>query len=808
MGVVGGGRRSKNKKQDGDNSTKRGFKNADAWVGRFAGSAELTLTHDLMSPHEFVAKLRHSFVHIPNTELCNSSVNGTETEPSLLWDDCGEMKCDVVTIGEIFNAVFHQKCRCNDAWGRDFLHALVSLVQPDADMFNGLPLVRVVVRRVVAATVVEGGGGGLQTTQENALRITVDVYFHRMIFFLIAFDPLRTVMEVLSKSGDCTVIASVHDVSKPLQIFTTSRKLESGTNQKADDQEADETSCTLPGLLADLEHPGYNSIAQQPGHIALTLKEYQLQTVAWMQDQESYERGLNGLFWEERAWQDSSSSSQADRFYYMPSTGELRLEKPPLVHGGLLCEEMGLGKTVEIVSLITEDTLQVNALPTSDLLPLMSKARVALKTSATLIIVPVTLLAQWQSEIVKSLVDPSSLEVFVYTNISTDFVSIRNDSFPRKLPTPKELQATLLAFLEGKGETKAVVLTTYSMLNKAQHGLNTIHWRRIVLDEMQEIRSSTTMLAKACERLSSDMRWMVSGTPFYTSIDDLNGELNFLKIIPFCLSDDKDGFWGRRVAKPFKRRSVQALHLVHHLCDRILMRHSKSQKYVDSGLPILSLPPTSKQTVAVDFMGNIDPSLLSVTDSQPGKDVVTDSQPVESDIFNKAKRKQRFIALANAMVLRYVELRAVDCIHCTFEDEESLGVSHTSSSSGRTRFVLLNLMRKVCISPSLLNGGAGVSPCLLGKLDTLNRELLGTNHNMPEQAAMEEELSAKVVSAKEAMNLLLQSREIAQTRSDVESGMVRTDLSQQANYNRCVLNAVVISVVSCLLVRCLIRCST
>jgi hypothetical protein len=63
------------------------------------------------------------------------------------------------------------------------------------------------------------------------------------------------------------------------------------------------------------------------------------------QDQEALAGGLNSLFWEEREWHDATSES--DRFYYMPSTGELRVEKPPLVHGGLLCEEMGLGKTVK-----------------------------------------------------------------------------------------------------------------------------------------------------------------------------------------------------------------------------------------------------------------------------------------------------------------------------------------------------------------------------------------------------------------------------------------------------------------------------
>ena len=56
----------------------------------------------------------------------------------------------------------------------------------------------------------------------------------------------------------------------------------------------------------------------------------------------------------------------------------------------------------------------------------------------------------------------------------------------------------------------------------------------MILDEMQEVRSSTTALARLCERLSAGTRWMVSGTPLFDGIDDLNGELNFLGIWPFC----------------------------------------------------------------------------------------------------------------------------------------------------------------------------------------------------------------------------------------------------------------------------------
>jgi len=109
------------------------------------------------------------------------------------------------------------------------------------------------------------------------------------------------------------------------------------------------------------------------------------------------------------------------------------------------------------------------------------------------------------------------------------------------------------------------------------------------LDEMQEIRSSTTELARMCAQARANRRWMVSGTPLYTSISDLNGELNFLGVQPFCLSDSTDGFWGRRIQAPWQVKDESALDLLNVLLDGVMMRHSKSQKTL-SGQSILELP--------------------------------------------------------------------------------------------------------------------------------------------------------------------------------------------------------------------------
>ena len=130
---------------------------------------------------------------------------------------------------------------------------------------------------------------------------------------------------------------------------------------------------------------------------------------------------------------------------------------------------------------------------------------------------------------------------------------------------------------------------------------------------MQEIRSSTTQLARLCEKLSAESRLMISGTPLYTSIDDLNGELNFLGVYPFCLNDATDGFWGSKIGRPWKEdKDPASVALLDLLLKGVMMRHSKCQVYASSvRFPpirsILSLPPATKSYVGLNFGDYDDP---------------------------------------------------------------------------------------------------------------------------------------------------------------------------------------------------------
>jgi SNF2 family DNA or RNA helicase len=53
------------------------------------------------------------------------------------------------------------------------------------------------------------------------------------------------------------------------------------------------------------------------------------------------------------------------------------------------------------------------------------------------------------------------------------------------------------------------------------------------VDEMQELRSEKSSIAKNIEDVDCDRRWMVSGSPLFEGLGDLRGEIAFLRLVPF-----------------------------------------------------------------------------------------------------------------------------------------------------------------------------------------------------------------------------------------------------------------------------------
>lgn len=178
--------------------------------------------------------------------------------------------------------------------------------------------------------------------------------------------------------------------------------------------------------------------------------------------------------------------------------------------GGILAEEMGLGKTLEMIALILLHRRPESPIMTFDYL----LGRELLTTSATLIVAPASLLDQWLSELNRH---APALKVMFYPGIKK----------LAKLKDGEEISAEHLA-------EQDVVLTTYevlrteiwaasdvparSMRNEKQYErlkspLVQLSWWRVCIDEAQMVENWTNNAAKLARRIPRVNAWGVTGTP-------------------------------------------------------------------------------------------------------------------------------------------------------------------------------------------------------------------------------------------------------------------------------------------------------
>ncbi|KAI0459789.1 SNF2 family N-terminal domain-containing protein [Xylaria acuta] len=210
------------------------------------------------------------------------------------------------------------------------------------------------------------------------------------------------------------------------------------------------------------------------------------------------------------------------------------------LRGGILAEEMGLGKTVEIISLILAH--RRDACPATELD--IDTNQMVHPTGATLIVTPDTLQNQWISEFKKH---APSLIVMKYPGIKV----WAND---KALNTEQEGETLVDRFISELTNCD-VVITTYSVLQAELHyavappersmryekrherhtsPLVRIGWWRICLDEAQQIDSGVSSAAKVACLIPRVNAWAVTGTPVKDDPNDLWGLLLFLRYEPFA----------------------------------------------------------------------------------------------------------------------------------------------------------------------------------------------------------------------------------------------------------------------------------
>ncbi|KAF0687975.1 Aste57867_20356 [Aphanomyces stellatus] len=316
----------------------------------------------------------------------------------------------------------------------------------------------------------------------------------------------------------------------------------------------------------------------------ITLRPYQEQALQWMLQRELYKDDSSdgrsiGLalrlntksdvdpdvhpLWEKRMCTRGGSKTPTP--YYVNTferVVSLAIPRPPRpCLGGILADDMGMGKTIMIMTLVLARTHVYRE----------NRATGQLPTGKTLVVCPLSLLHQWKHEFETR---APSLTVFVH--------------YDTKKVDRRELTRS------------DIVLTTYGVLGSEFDKKSMLHdivWDRLILDEAHSIKNKGTTYFKSCSAVSATHRWCLTGTPIQNSLDDVLALLTFLRYDPW----NKVEWWNRVVAQPYEKGEQCALLRLKAILQPILLRRTKYSRDPVSNALIVQLPTKTIETIRLAF---------------------------------------------------------------------------------------------------------------------------------------------------------------------------------------------------------------
>lgn len=209
--------------------------------------------------------------------------------------------------------------------------------------------------------------------------------------------------------------------------------------------------------------------------------------------------------------------------------------------GGCLADDMGLGKTVQTLALFSS-IYPENQTP-------------------SLIIMPKSLLFNWEKEISRF-----TPEITYYSFYGAN----RNIKEAR---------------------TKNLILTTYSMLRNEIEKFKNEDFLYTVLDESQNIKTSTSQISRAVIFLKAKYRVALSGTPFENNLGELYSLFRFLNPSMFGTIEDFNKYYSQPIQK--ENNKELTLELKRKVYPFILRRLKKDV--------LKELPDKIEQTIFVEM---------------------------------------------------------------------------------------------------------------------------------------------------------------------------------------------------------------
>jgi len=202
--------------------------------------------------------------------------------------------------------------------------------------------------------------------------------------------------------------------------------------------------------------------------------------------------------------------------------------------GSIIADDMGLGKTIQVITML-----------------LKLKEEQKLNKNKALVIVPTTLLSNWEKEIERF---APSLSKLIYHGLNRNFAYADFD----------------------------ITITSYGMIRGDIAKFQKIKWAVIIIDEAQNIKNPATEQTKAIKKLKAPVKIAMSGTPVenrlseYWSIFDFTnkGYLGSLKYFKKEFSAPIEKYGDEKQLNKFKK-----------ITSPFILRRLKTDKTIISDLP-------------------------------------------------------------------------------------------------------------------------------------------------------------------------------------------------------------------------------
>jgi len=222
--------------------------------------------------------------------------------------------------------------------------------------------------------------------------------------------------------------------------------------------------------------------------------------------------------------------------------------------GACLADDMGLGKTIQLLGLLLAERQPNGPVPER---PAGPRRRRRARIAPTLLVCPMSVVGNWQREAERF---APGLSVHVHHGAG-------------RFAGPRFAVAARRADL---------VITTYGLATRDADQFGAIAWRRVVLDEAQNIKNPETRQSRAIRAFRAEQRIAMTGTP----VENRLGEL--WSIMDFCNPGllGASGRFRTRFAVPIERyRDDEAAERLRRIITPFVLRRLKTDRSIIADLP-------------------------------------------------------------------------------------------------------------------------------------------------------------------------------------------------------------------------------